>query len=120
MTDGRRTPSDGKNSPGFWPGELKMIFLFIVEIITQTKSGKNLKCYDVATGKTKWILQCSSEEEFSINCIEVIYIYVIFYQNIPNLHNRYKSAERKISQKRRFKCESLRRMTDGRRTPDAK
>jgi hypothetical protein len=30
---------------------------------------------------------------------------VIFYQNMPNLHNRYKSAERKISQKnpeRRF------------------
>lgn len=49
--------------------------LFIVEIITQTKRRKNLKCYDVATGKTKWILQCSSEEEFSINCIEVIYIY---------------------------------------------
>ena len=24
---------------------------------------------------------------------------VIFYQNIPNLHNRYKSVERKISQK---------------------
>jgi hypothetical protein len=24
---------------------------------------------------------------------------VIFYQNIPNLHNRYKSAERKISKK---------------------
>jgi hypothetical protein len=24
---------------------------------------------------------------------------VIFYQNRPNLHNRYKSAERKISQK---------------------
>ena len=24
---------------------------------------------------------------------------VIFYQNIPNLHNRNKSAERKISQK---------------------
>jgi hypothetical protein len=24
---------------------------------------------------------------------------VIFYQNLPNLHNRYKSAERKISQK---------------------
>jgi hypothetical protein len=23
---------------------------------------------------------------------------VIFYQNMPNLHNRYKSAERKISQ----------------------
>ena len=23
----------------------------------------------------------------------------IFYQNMPNLHNRYKSAERKISQK---------------------
>jgi hypothetical protein len=22
---------------------------------------------------------------------------VIFYQNMPNLHNRYKSAERKIS-----------------------
>jgi hypothetical protein len=36
---------------------------------------------------------------------------------MPNLHNRYKSAERKISQKRRFKCESLWRMTDGRRTP---
>jgi hypothetical protein len=49
---------------------------------------------------------------------------VIFYQNMPNLHNRYKSAERKIPQKkteyilnysfqgRRFKCESLRRTTD--------
>ena len=24
---------------------------------------------------------------------------VIFYQNMPNLHNRYKSAERKSSQK---------------------
>jgi hypothetical protein len=24
---------------------------------------------------------------------------VIFYQNMPNLHNRYKSAERKLSQK---------------------
>jgi hypothetical protein len=24
---------------------------------------------------------------------------VIFYQNMPNLHNRYKSAERKISNK---------------------
>jgi hypothetical protein len=24
---------------------------------------------------------------------------VIFYQNMPNLHNRYKSADRKISQK---------------------
>jgi hypothetical protein len=24
---------------------------------------------------------------------------VIFYQNMPNLHNRYKSSERKISQK---------------------
>jgi hypothetical protein len=24
---------------------------------------------------------------------------VIFYQDMPNLHNRYKSAERKISQK---------------------
>ena len=24
---------------------------------------------------------------------------VIFYQNMPNLHNRYKSAERKTSQK---------------------
>ena len=27
---------------------------------------------------------------------------VIFYQNMPNLHNRYKSAERKISQKNRI------------------
>jgi hypothetical protein len=25
---------------------------------------------------------------------------VIFYQNMPNLHNRYISAERKISQKK--------------------
>jgi hypothetical protein len=25
---------------------------------------------------------------------------VIFYQNMPNLHNLYKSAERKISQKK--------------------
>jgi hypothetical protein len=27
---------------------------------------------------------------------------VIFYQNMPNLHNRYKLAERKISQKNNF------------------
>jgi hypothetical protein len=27
------------------------------------------------------------------------YLNVIFYQNMPILHNRYKSAERKISQK---------------------
>jgi hypothetical protein len=27
---------------------------------------------------------------------------VIFYQNMPNLHNRYKSAEIKISQKNHF------------------
>jgi hypothetical protein len=27
---------------------------------------------------------------------------VIFYQNMPNLHNRYKSAERKISQKKNW------------------
>jgi thiamine kinase-like enzyme len=26
-------------------------------------------------------------------------LYVIFYQNMPNLHNWHKSAERKISQK---------------------
>jgi hypothetical protein len=29
---------------------------------------------------------------------------VIFYQNMPNLHNRYKSAERKISQKKQNIC----------------
>jgi hypothetical protein len=29
---------------------------------------------------------------------------VIFYQNRPNLHNRYKSAERKKSQKNRNIC----------------
>ena len=31
---------------------------------------------------------------------------VIFYQNMPNLHNRYKSAERKISQKNRNICQT--------------
>jgi hypothetical protein len=29
---------------------------------------------------------------------------VIFYQNMPNLHNRYISAERKISQKKDGHC----------------
>ena len=29
---------------------------------------------------------------------------VMFYQNMPNLHNRYISAERKISQKNRNIC----------------
>ena len=29
---------------------------------------------------------------------------VIFYQNMPNLHNRYKSAERKISNKTQNIC----------------
>jgi hypothetical protein len=31
---------------------------------------------------------------------------VILYQNMPNLHNRYKSAERKILQKNRNICSS--------------
>jgi hypothetical protein len=31
---------------------------------------------------------------------------VIFYQNMPNLHNRYISAERKISQKQIFSSET--------------
>ena len=29
---------------------------------------------------------------------------VIFYQNMPNLHNRYKSAKRKISHKNSLPC----------------
>ena len=29
---------------------------------------------------------------------------VIFYQNMPNLHNRYKSAERKFHRKTRNIC----------------
>jgi hypothetical protein len=33
---------------------------------------------------------------------------VIFYQNMPNLHNRYKLAERKISQKNpKYNCPLL-------------
>jgi hypothetical protein len=32
---------------------------------------------------------------------------VIFYQNMPNLHNRYKSAERKISEKPRIYAKLL-------------
>ena len=32
---------------------------------------------------------------------------VIFYQNMPNLHNRYISAERKISQKNRNICYTI-------------
>jgi hypothetical protein len=32
---------------------------------------------------------------------------VIFYQNMPNLHNRYKSAERKISQKNPEECAQI-------------
>jgi hypothetical protein len=54
---------------------------------------------------------------------------VIFYQNMPNLHNRYKSSERKISQKNlgfrgedlNVKVYDIRHTTDGRRrTTDAK
>jgi hypothetical protein len=39
---------------------------------------------------------------------------VIFYQNMPYLHNRYKSAERKISQKKSLKIPIIiyRRRTD--------
>jgi hypothetical protein len=43
---------------------------------------------------------------FSVRFVQPVYsgfrgedLTVIFYQNMPNLHNRYKSAERKISQK---------------------
>jgi hypothetical protein len=31
---------------------------------------------------------------------------VIFYQNMPNLNNRYKSAERKISKKNQNICQT--------------
>jgi hypothetical protein len=33
-------------------------------------------------------------------CVRGEDLNVIFYQNMPNLHNRYKSAERKISKKK--------------------
>jgi hypothetical protein len=38
------------------------------------------------------------------SCFRGEYLNVIFYQNMPNLHNRYKSAERKISQKKQNIC----------------
>jgi hypothetical protein len=40
--------------------------------------------------------------QFGFNCpsgFRAEDLNVIFYQNMPNLHNQYKSAERKISQK---------------------
>jgi hypothetical protein len=40
--------------------------------------------------QSRWLLLPVSEEK---------YLNVIFYQNMPNLHNRYKSTERNISQK---------------------
>jgi hypothetical protein len=48
-------------------------------------------------------LNCISIMMNSLACITGFFmnfeLYVIFYQNMPNLHNRYISAERKISQK---------------------
>jgi hypothetical protein len=32
-TDGRRTPSDGKSSPGLWPGELKINYSICIPIV---------------------------------------------------------------------------------------
>jgi hypothetical protein len=40
---------------------------------------------------SRWLLLLKIEKGEDLN--------VIFYQNMPNLHNRYKWAERKISQK---------------------
>ena len=48
--------------------------------------------HNIEMGPAKFVLICfSSFRGEDLN--------VIFYQNMPNLHNRYKSAERKISQK---------------------
>jgi hypothetical protein len=45
---GRRTPSDGKSSPGFWPGELKIIFReekgFSFYFLSKLKQNTNQIC----------------------------------------------------------------------------
>jgi hypothetical protein len=43
---------------------------------------------------SRWLLLLKIEISSIVHCLNVI-----FYQNMPNLHNRYRSAERKITQK---------------------
>jgi hypothetical protein len=50
----------------------------------------------------RWLLLLKIEISSIVYCCFSINqndLNVIFYQNMPNLHNRYKLAERKISQK---------------------
>jgi hypothetical protein len=51
--------------------------------------------YDSPAFHSGWLLLLKIE----ISSIRGKDLNVIFYQNMPNLHNWYKSAERKISQK---------------------
>jgi hypothetical protein len=39
-TDGRRTPSDGKSSPGLWPGELKRDSVSVTDCLLTSPSPK--------------------------------------------------------------------------------
>jgi hypothetical protein len=48
---------------------------------------------------SRWLLLLKIEFSSIVHFCFNIDLNVIFYQNMPNLHNRYKSAERKISQK---------------------
>ena len=53
-------------------------------------------------GRAFWILKGTHPVRFGLISFSGFRgedLNVIFYQNMPNLHNWYKSAERKISQK---------------------
>jgi hypothetical protein len=54
----------------------------------------NFKQNGQVDSKTQiWFRGCSGED-----------LNVIFYQNMPNLNNWYKFAERKISKKKQLRC----------------
>jgi hypothetical protein len=76
-----------------------------------SSNGQN--CFILSQNVSKFELYKHKDELFDINNgICLIWfsgfrgedLNVNFYQNMPNLDNRYKSAERKISQKNRNIC----------------
>ena len=68
----------------------KFLFLVTAAILNRGRSCRT-QFWNGTTPVKFGLIWFSSFREEDLN--------VIFYQNMPNLHNRYKSAERKISQK---------------------
>jgi hypothetical protein len=81
------------NHPGPWTS----IYYIIISYVN-----KNILCHlitDILVILAILVRGRDHQTQIWFSCFRGEDLDVIFYQNMPNLHNRYKSSERKISQK---------------------